>query len=251
MTLALILAIVFGIVWFNHNANLKINNQKERARTITNIKLQDELFCKNFTRVMDDLNTMDKATPLVEKTLMEALEFLYEVYDIPDRRTEAQKQEDLKKYIEDNNELHRVRPDEPIYESILGKDDSIYPDDDSILPLYQRIWYPLTRYSEKQNNAVFLSPHLLIGIRNSQKELDGVTYCYDDYGYLKNFFNRYNNPLTKIIQDIVVLLTTRDVYNKGYNFSPLRKDSWWQETEKIAKEHTKNKEKYPWLYRRD
>lgn len=225
MTLALIVLVVFLVVWFNQSAKSKSDKQAHRKRTITNITLQDELSAKNFTLVFNDLSEIARTTNLSGNGLIDALERMYQTYDLPDRRNEADKTNDRKKYLAD---LARMIADED------------YPEDDSKLSLADKIWhYP------------FYAPHidrpeLLFGNPNTIEVIDGIKYKYDHRGIANHFY--WTVP-AKLFGDIVVLRTIRELDEAGYKYSWNRQEANWQKAEKEAQQYKYNKEKYPWLYR--
>ena len=60
MTLALIVLVVFLIVRFFDSAKKKEEKQAQRKQTITNVKRQDELWCDNYKKVINDLKDMEQ-----------------------------------------------------------------------------------------------------------------------------------------------------------------------------------------------
>ena len=82
MTLALIVLVVFLIVRFNQSAKIKDNKHTHRKRTITNVPLQDELGAKNFKKIIDDLSALPSSNTLSGDSLMDAIESLYQEYDL-------------------------------------------------------------------------------------------------------------------------------------------------------------------------
>ncbi len=244
MTLALIAAILFGIAWSNHNSNIRADAKKERARTITNISLQDELFCKNLAKVFNDLLKMDEVTPLVGDTLFEAIDYLYKLYDIPDDRTFTEKLKDKKTHLET---IKNMRWSDSIgihFNQILGEElEYDYPEDETKISLFKRIWLICDFNKEIMSDA-----EKMFGAKNSVKIVDGTEYKYNDCGFLTDFFN-YSSPLTIYIKEIVGLLTRRDLYYMGYNYSPRREHSLWQQSNIICNQWNEKIKKYPWLYR--
>lgn len=225
MTLALIVLVVFLIVWFNQSTKNKSDKQAHRKRTITNIALQDELSAKNFALVISDLNEIANTKNLSGDTLIDTLEGMYQTYDLPDRRSDTDKINDRKKYLSD------------LANAIADED---YPVDDSKLPLADKIWhYP------------FCAPHierpeLLFGNPNTTEVIDGIKYKYDHRGIANHFY--WTIP-AKLFGDIVVLRTIRELDEEGYRYSWKRQEANWQKAEKEAEQYKYNKDKYPWLYK--
>ena len=120
MTLALIVLVIFLVVWFNQSAKNKSDKQAHRKRTQTNVKLQDELNAKNFTLIINDLIALDKEEPLVGEKLIDAIESLFDKYDIPDMRDDTQRindrREDLIRFI-GNEEMGIIQKMTQLYHS--------------------------------------------------------------------------------------------------------------------------------------
>lgn len=227
MTLALIVLVVFLVVWANDSTKKKAEKFNHRKSTITNVQLQDEIYKQNFTKIIADLEKMDKETPLIGATLLDALGFLYELYNLPDSRTDDEKNDDLEKYHKD---LEWIR--EPYNDS--------YPQDESILTLPQRIWCVTTAVPHvKQLDLLFEKPGKAIWV-------DDFYYSYDFRGIPSNI---YRTVPAKLFGRINVLLTTKDLKAKGFNYSWNRQESDWQRLELELKEYEKKKESYPWLYK--
>ena len=225
MTLALIVLIVFLISWFNQSVKIKGDEYTYRKRTITNVQLQDELDAKNFKKIIDDLTALPSSQTLAGDNLMDAIEKLYQEYDLPDRRTPEQRTTDRTKYLA---AIASAREDEE------------YPIDDSTLPLVDRIWhYPF--------DAPLLDrPDLLVGIPNTIVEVNGIEYEYDDRGIPTNL---YQTIPAKLVGDLEVLLTMRELDAAGYKYSWDRQPADWQRAEIAAEQYKETKKKYPWLYR--
>lgn len=225
MTLALIVLIVFLISWFNQSVEIKGDEYTYRKRTITNVQLQDELDAKNFKKIIDDLTALPSSQTLAGDNLMDAIEKLYQEYDLPDRRTPEQRTTDRTKYLA---AIASAREDEE------------YPIDDSTLPLVDRIWhYPF--------DAPLLDrPDLLVGIPNTIVEVNGIEYEYDDRGIPTNL---YQTIPAKLVGDLEVLLTMRELDAAGYKYSWDRQPADWQRAEIAAEQYKETKKKYPWLYR--
>lgn len=225
MTLALIVLIVFLIAWFDQSAKIKGDKHTHRKRTITNVQLQDELGAKNFKKVIDDLSALPSSQTLAGDSLMDAIEKLYQEYDLLDRRTPEQRITDRAKYLA---AIASAREDEE------------YPIDDSKLPLVDRIWhYPF-------DAPLIDRPDLLIGTPNTIVEVSGIEYKYDHRGIASNMF--WTIP-AKLVGDLKVLLTMRELDEAGYKYSWNRQESNWQRAEADAKKYKEHKDKYPWLYR--
>lgn len=225
MTLALIVLVIFLVVWFNQSAKNKSDKQAHRKRTQTNVKLQDELDAKNFTLIINDLIALDKEEPLVGEKLIDAIESLFDKYDIPDMRDDTQRINDRKEYL---NKIYWERRD------------GDYPEDDSALPLENRIWH------SPWQPPLLDRPELLYGTPKTTSTVHGVEYKYDFRGIASNMF--WSIP-AKLIGEIQPLLTTRELDAQGFNYSWDRQESLWQQAEKRAKEQADNKKKYPWLYK--
>lgn len=225
MTLALIVLVVFLIVWFNQSAKIKGDKHTHRKRTITNVQLQDELSAKNFKKIIDDLSAMPSSNKLSGNTLLDAIEGLYEQYDLPDRRTPEQKTTDRTKYL---TAIASAREDEE------------YPIDDSKLPLIDRIWhYPF-------DAPLIDRPDLLVGTPNTIVEVNGIKYKYDHRGIPTNL---YQAVPAKLVGDLKVLLTMKELDAAGYKYSWNRQPADWQRAEIAAEQYKETKKKYPWLYR--
>ena len=225
MTLALIVLIVFLIAWFDQSAKIKGDKHTHRKRTITNVQLQDELGAKNFKKVIDDLAALPSSQTLAGDSLMDAIEKLYQEYDLLDRRTPEQRITDRAKYLA---AIASAREDEE------------YPIDDSKLPLVDRIWhYPF-------DAPLIDRPDLLIGTPNTIVEVSGIKYKYDHRGIASNMF--WTIP-AKLVGDLQVLLTMKELDEAGYKYSWNRQESNWQRAEADAKKYKEHKDKYPWLYR--
>ena len=225
MTLALIVLVVFLIVWFNQSAKIKGNKHTHRKRTITNVPLQDELGAKNFKKIIDDLSALPSSNTLSGDSLMDAIESLYQEYDLPDRRTPEQRTTDRAKYLAT---ISSAREDEE------------YPMDDSKLPLIDRIWhYPF-------DAPLIDRPDLLVGIPNTIIEVDGIKYKYDHRGIPTNL---YQSIPAKLVGDLKVLLTMRELDAAGYKYSWNRQAANWQRAEIAAVQYKETNKKYPWLYR--
>lgn len=225
MTLALIVLVVFLVVWFSNSAKKREEKQAYRKRTITNVQLQDELNAKNFSLIVEDLRKLDNEGVLTGEKLIDAIESLYEKYDIPDTRNETQKINDRKEYL---NKLTWERRDK------------CYPEDDTKLPLERRIWH------SPWQPPLLDCPELLNGVPYTTKVVQGVEYKYDFRGIATNMF--WSVP-AKLIGKIQPLLTTRDLNAQGFNYSWDRQESSWQQSEARIKKHEEDKKKYPWLYR--
>ena len=225
MTLALIVLIVFLIVWFNQSAKIKGDKHTHRKRTITNVQLQDELSAKNFKKVIDDLAALPSSQTLAGDSLIDAIEKLYQEYDLPDRRTPEQRTIDRAKYLA---AIASAREDEE------------YPIDDSKLPLVDRIWhYPF-------DAPLIDRPDLLVGTPNTIVEVSGIKYKYDHRGIPTNL---YQTIPAKLVGDLKVLLTMRELDAAGYKYSWNRQPANWQRAEIAAEQYKETKKKYPWLYR--
>lgn len=225
MTLALIVLIVFLIVWFNQSAKIKGDKYTHRKRTITNVQLQDELDAKNFKKVIDDLAALPPSQTLAGDSLIDAIEKLYQEYDLPDRRTPEQRT------------IHRAK-----YLAAIAsaREDEEYPIDDSKLPLVDRIWhYPF-------DAPLIDRPDLLVGTPNTIIEVSGIKYKYDHRGIASNMY--WTIP-AKLVGDLQVLLTMKELDEAGYKYSWNRQESNWQRAEADAKKYKEHKDKYPWLYR--
>lgn len=225
MTLALIVLIVFLSAWFDQSAKIKGDKATYRKRTITNVQLQDELNLKNIKKVIDDLEALPNANKLSGDTLLGAIESLYETYDVPDRRTPEQK---AKNYSDFKATLARLR------------DDDDYPTNDTKLPLIERIWH----YPHKAPDMSHLE--LLFGVPNTIVEHNDIEYKYDHRGIASNMF--WTIP-AKLVGDLQVLLTMKELDEAGYKYSWNRQESNWQRAEADAKKYKEHKDKYPWLYR--
>ena len=225
MTLALIVLTVFLIVWFNQSVEIKGDEYTYRKRTITNVQLQDELDAKNFKKIIDDLTALPSSQTLAGDNLMDAIEKLYQEYDLPDRRTPEQRTTDRTKYLA---AIASAREDEE------------YPIDDSKLPLVDRIWhYPF-------DAPLIDRPDLLVGIPNTIVEIGDVKYEYDFRGIPTNL---YQAIPAKLVGDLEVLLTMRELDAAGYKYSWDRQPADWQRAEIAAEQYKETKKKYPWLYR--
>lgn len=281
MTLALIVAIIYLCVWGNDRLNRSEKALDDKKKTITNVPLQDYFSKLAFMDIMDDLYRMDKLTPLVGERLIDAIEFLFEHYDIPDERTEQERAKDREQHLHD----------------VWWHQKSIkdYPQDESMLPLPNRIWHNLPLLSFQldaswQNYQRFPelpfvnNPDLLFGEPNSILYTDNPDYKtkkrakYEkEYGTSEGFENseycdpkeeppKGKQPLLKydkngfakglgdtvpgkLIDRVQGLLVRRDLVERGYHMAYGRHESYWQELDKSAKEHEKKKEKYPWLYK--
>ena len=225
MTLALIVLILFLSVWFNQSAKIKGDKYTHRKRTITNVQLQDELDAKNFTLIINDLIALDKEDPLVGEKLIDAIESLFDKYDLPDMRDDTQRINDRAKYLA---AIASAREDEE------------YPIDDSKLPLVDRIWhYPF-------DAPLIDRPDLLVGTPNTIIEVSGIEYEYDHRGIPANL---YQAIPAKLVGDLEVLLTMRELDAAGYKYSWNRQPANWQRDEIAAEQYKETKKKYPWLYR--
>lgn len=225
MTLALIVLIVFLISWFNQSAKIKGDKYTYRKRTITNVQLQDELGAKNFKKVIDDLAALPPSQTLAGDSLIDAIEKLYQEYDLPDSRTPEQRTIDRAKYLA---AIASAREDEE------------YPIDDSKLPLVDRIWhYPF-------DAPLIDRPDLLVGTPNTIIEVSDIIYKYDHRGIPANL---YQAIPAKLVGDLKVLLTMRELDAAGYKYSWNRQPANWQLDEIAAEQYKETKKKYPWLYR--
>ena len=225
MTLALIVLIVFLISWFNQSVKIKGDKYTHRKRTITNVQLQDELDAKNFKKIIDDLTALPPSQTLAGDSLIDAIEKLYQEYGLPDRRTPEQRTIDRAKYLA---AIASAREDEE------------YPIDDSKLPLVDRIWhYPF-------DAPLIDRPDLLVGIPNTIVEIGDVKYEYDFRGIPTNL---YQTIPAKLVGDLEVLLTMRELDAAGYKYSWDRQPADWQRAEIAAEQYKETKKKYPWLYR--
>ena len=225
MTLALIVLILFLSVWFNQSAKIKGDEYTHRERTITNVQLQDELDAKNFKKVIDDLAALPPSQTLAGDSLIDAIEKLYQEYDLPDRRTPEQRT------------IHRAK-----YLAAIAsaREDEEYPIDDSKLPLVDRIWhYPF-------DAPLIDRPDLLVGTPNTIIEVSGIEYEYDHRGIPANL---YQAIPAKLVGDLEVLLTMRELDAAGYKYSWDRQPADWQCDEIAAEQYKETKKKYPWLYR--
>lgn len=232
MTFALIMLVVFLVVWMTDTTKKRTSKFEHRKKTITNIPLQDQLSQENFLKIIADLEKMDKETFLTGDTLIDAIEYLYELYDIPDDRTEQQKMADRQKFKRD---LDVAR------EYVVSPTKRTYPQDETGLTLSQRIWcvnYPKVIPHMEQ-------PDLVFGTPNTTLTIDEFTYKYDTRGIAANV---YRTIPAKLLGQIEVLLTMRDLRAKGFNYSWNRKDSLWQQSEAVAKQCQEREKKYPWLY---
>lgn len=236
LLIALLAALGISIYDSGNKAQQRLDYHE---RTITNVKLQDELYIDNFRRVLWDLNKMDKETkPLVGDTLIEALEFLYQLYNIPDDRTPQERREDKEAY---RKELAAAR------NRSRGRK---YPQDDSQTLLPQRIWYDV--YPKIYPHVKY--PSLLFGTPKSTRQVGSFTYSYNLYGYAqywnescRQYGYRQTTP-AKIIHYIVFRLTTKDLKAKGFNYSWNRKESDWQQDIEKIKKYDERHEKYPWWF---
>ena len=220
MTIALIVLIVFLVLWGNDSLNKKVKKIDCRKATITNIPLQDELWKKNFLKVVADLEKMDKETPLYGDVLMDALEFLYGLYDIPDLRGDESRVKNRERFRNYYSEFFQ---------------------EDANLTLSQRI-HCVNKKPEIMPH--FKDPNLLFGTRNTSITIDGFSYEYGDRGIPSNL---YMCPPGGVFFDIIMLITMRDLKYKGFNYSGDRKDSDWQQREAKLKAIEEREEKYPWL----
>ena len=237
MTLALIVLVVFLIVWFFDSAKKKEEKQAQRKQTITNVKHQDELWCENYKKVINDLRDMD---PIDGITIMQKIETLFAKYDIPDPREESEKhssqQAHLRKYKESIEEVDRRYEDSCLYANILGEG---LPTK-KVPSLEDCIWY----YPWTPPNID--KPELLFGKPNTSVTIDGTTYKYDANGRATNA--SVTEPAA-LISMICNLLTIRALDGEGFNYSWNRRESFWQQSEANVKAYQDNKTKYPWLYK--
>lgn len=233
MTLALVVLVVFLVVWFSDSAKKREEKQAYQKKTITNVKLQDELWCDNFKMIIADLEELDKVSPLTADQVMPTIESLFDKYDIPDRRTSREKQIATNAYLQ----AIQSRQDK------LNHEEYRYPTDASIIPLPFKIIY----YSYPHETTIpphFNNPALIFGEPNTSKKIDGFEYEYDYIGQARILTEPHS-----LICRICNLLTERDLYEKGFNFSWNRQESSWQQSEQQIKEYKDKKKKYPWLYR--
>lgn len=232
MTLALVVLIVFLVVWFFDSAKKKDNKLKQRQKTITNVKSQDELWCKNFKEVMAVLDELDKTKPLETVEVMPAIEALFDKYNVPDTRTQQEKQNATALYIK----AIRSRQDP------LTPDELRYPNDASVVPFCFKIFY--ASYPRENTPPPFLeNPELLFGEPDSTKKLDGIEIKYDYTGRAKILSEPYS-----LICRICNLMTIRDLRQSNFNFSWDRKGSEWQQSAARAAQLEQDKKNYPWLY---
>ena len=124
---------------------------------------------------------------------------------------------------------------ESLYETI---DD--YPTNDTKLPLIERIWH----YPHDAPDMSHLE--LLFGVPNTIVEHNDIKYKYDHRGIASNMF--WTIP-AKLVGDLQVLLTMKELDEAGYKYSWNRQESNWQRAEADAKKYKEHKDKYPWLYR--
>ena len=87
---------------------------------------------------------------------------------------------------------------------------------------------------------------LLFGVPNTIVEHNDIEYKYDHRGIASNMF--WTIP-AKLVGDLKVLLTMRELDEAGYKYSWNRQESNWQRAEADAKKYKEHKDKYPWLYR--
>lgn len=223
MTIAIILLVAFLVGCVIQALVEVVGKHNYRKQTITDVELQDKLSIKNFKKIVDDIIAMPDSDKLSGEALLNAIESLYEVYNVPDRRTPTQK---VKDHADFKSKIQRL---------ISFKE---YPADDTTLPLMNRIWH----YPHQVPDMNHLE--LLYGIPNTTIEHNGGIYEYDSRGIACLY---WTIP-SKLIGDLEVLLTTRDLAEAGYKFSGDRRGSHWQHATAEAKKYQENKEKYPWLY---
>ena len=224
-----IIAFILGFSFLCALILAPFQKKAERAKTITNIPLQDELFKQNYTRVLNELKTIDKETFLWGDTLMDALEFLYVLHDIPDRRTEEEKREDREKYAAQLNENLNVIGTRPRLE---------WKENVSTAPLEARMWF----FTWDDEWKLMATPKFIYGQRNKSfnvPELENnghiPTISYDYRGIINMLTNGLSVPVS-IFYDIVYLLTVRELKFLRYNYSWDRQESEWQRREKEMQE---------------
>lgn len=225
MTLLLIVVIVALLMGGFDSISKKADSIQHKKKTITNIELQDKLYKENFTKIIKDLGRMDSASPLFGKTLIDALTFLFVVYDIPDSRSDEEKESDLEHYNADiagTKKLWKIQCQV----------------DYSELTLPQRIWLTKTQTPHVEH------PDLLFGKPNTVTYVEGFCYPYSANGIAEI----YECVSAKLLRHINVLLTIRDLKKQGFNFSSDRRESDWQQLEKRIAKTEEEKKMYPWLY---
>lgn len=231
MTFFLIVLAIFLALWAIDSYKRKEKAIKHRIDTVTNVPLQDELFKENFSMVIHDLEEMDKKNFISEEKLYNAIVSLYNIYDIPDLRDETKKAQDLfklKKEIEHAKDI--------VYSHSIDK---AYPDDSSGLTIAQRIWLDIDPIPHADN------PDLIFGVPGTEQKIERSWYVYSNDGTASHIFDKI---MPRLIYDITILLTKRDLKVNGCNYSYDRQESLAQQCDaKIAK-YDKNKKKYPWLY---
>lgn len=240
MTLALVVLIVFLVVWFFDSAKKKEDKRTYREKTITNVKRQDELWCNNFSKVMSDLEEISQSMAVDGNSIMETIESLFVKYDIPDTRSESEKISALQKhsrlYKEACKSIAENYEDDCAFAKILGNQQPAQQQ----FGLHDLIWY----YPWQPPHID--RPELFFGEPNASITIDDIVYKYDNYGRASNLFA--TEP-ARLILRICNLLTIRALDEEKVNYSWNRQESSWQQSDMRIKQYEENKKRYPWLYK--
>lgn len=240
MTLALIVLVVFLIVWFCDSTKKKEDKRTHREKTKTDVKRQDELWNENFIKVMSDIKEISHTIDVNGDNIMSIIESLFTKYDVPDTRTDEEKQTSCKRHLRlykegcrETDWNHQV---DCMFARILHNEEPTKKQSS----LYDLIWY----YPWKP--PAIDKPELFIGVPNTSTTVDGITYKYDAYGRASNIFA--TEP-SRLILRICNLLTMRALDAEKLNYSWNRQESSWQQSGLRVQQYEENKKRYPWLYK--
>jgi len=269
MTLALIAVLVFLVVWWYQSGKNKELQQKHIRESITNIPLQKELFCKWFYKISEEMN---KENP-DDKNLYDFIKGYYLRYNIPpfnvtDTIAEREKKEydcklETKKYTYDwlryrcfntdfllytketlqerLNEIDKFDGDFAIF---LGRIDfRTYRDSSEFQAVirYKLFEDYLTSYQWSSKGGIIIKdvpPHMVAfhikehapSLTNTQKIIcSGSTLFFFFMGLIQG-------------------LTTRELKEQGFNYSPTWEESYRQYAEQRHETIEENKKNYPWLF---
>lgn len=271
MTLALIALIVFLIVWLYQSGKNSELKQKHIKKSITNIPLQKEIFCKWFYQISGE---MDQETPDDSK-LYDFIKGYYVKHNVPpfnvaatiDERnkeeyhkkikTEKYTSELLKTYcfyfvhfsnftkselLGKLNEINKFDGDFAIFLGKLNLSDYDTIENETIIryKLFQEYWDSY-EWREDDKNETFKE-----GIKDEN-------YGDNHFRYWKNAPDPTTtqkiicsgNTLFFFFMGLIQGLTTRELKEQGFNYSPTWEESYRQYAEQRHETIEENKRNYP------
>lgn len=272
MTILLIVAIVFLIVWWKDSNDKKTKAKEYQESTKTNVELELQLYDKWISIIDNKLKSNNSSNPF------EALMSLYDKYDIPKQLwnedddalivTRELFEKDFL-YIQDEYSKldvsqkqdfeiiifiqHAFRKWKSGYESPIVVECTaykIYESGHSFKKNHNELWKSISKEKALDEIEQYRKERIAFEQSKFKEILWGTNIKVEcstpnDYCYVilsGASFQYYCHLIRRIV--------CRELYTQGYKPSPnlaQRKESIWQESEKSTKRFREQKKKYPWL----